>query len=31
MAVSKLSNMINPEVLGAFLDTKLVDAIKLSP
>ena len=31
MAVSKLSNMINPEVLGAFLETKLVDAIKLSP
>ena len=31
MAVSKLSNMINPEVLGAFLETKLVNAIKLSP
>ena len=31
MATTKLSNMINPEVLGAFLETKLVDAIKLSP
>lgn len=31
MALTKLSNMINPEVLGAFLETKLVDAIKLSP
>ena len=31
MAVSKLTNMINPEVLGAFLETKLVHAIKLSP
>ena len=27
MALTKLSNMINPEVLGAFLETKLVDAI----
>ena len=31
MALTQLSNMINPEVLGAFLETKLVDAIKLSP
>lgn len=31
MATTKLSNMINPEVLGAFLETKLVNAIKLSP
>ena len=31
MAITQLSNMINPEVLGAFLETKLVDAIKLSP
>ena len=31
MATTKLTNMINPEVLGAFLETKLVDAIKLSP
>ena len=29
MATTKLSNMINPEVLGAFLETKLVNAIKL--
>ena len=31
MALTKLQNMINPEVLGAFLETKLVNAIKLSP
>ena len=31
MALTQLSNMINPEVLGAFLETKLVNAIKLSP
>ena len=31
MALTKLQNMINPEVLGAFLETKLVHAIKLSP
>ena len=31
MALTQLSNMINPEVLGAFLETKLVSAIKLSP
>ena len=29
--MTKLENLINPEVLGAFLDVKLVDAIKLSP
>lgn len=29
--MTKLGNLINPEVLGAFLDVKLVDAIKLSP
>ena len=31
MALTKLQNVINPEVLGAFLETKLVNAIKLSP
>ena len=31
MAMTKLTDIINPEVLGAFLETKLVDAIKLSP
>lgn len=31
MATTKLQNIINPEVLGAFLETKLVNAIKLSP
>ena len=29
--MTKLENLINPEVLGAFLDVKLVDAIKLAP
>lgn len=28
---TKLSDLINPEVLSAFLETKLVDSIKLSP
>ena len=31
MATTKLQNIINPEVLGAFLETKLVHAIKLAP
>ena len=31
MATTKRNNLIDPEVLGAFLDVKLVDAIKLSP
>lgn len=31
MATTKKTNLIDPEVLGAFLDVKLVDAIKLSP
>ena len=28
---TKLSNLINPQVIGAYLDVKLVDKIKLSP
>ena len=28
---TKLTNLINPEVIGAYLDVKLVDKIKLSP
>lgn len=31
MATTKLANLINPEVLSAFIESKLVDAIKLSP
>lgn len=31
MAITMKNNLIDPEVLGAFLDVKLVDAIKLSP
>ncbi len=31
MATTKLQNLINPEVLSAFLETKMVDAIALSP
>ena len=31
MSTTMRSNLIDPEVLGAFLDVKLVDAIKLSP
>ena len=31
MPATKRTNLIDPKVLGAFLDAKLVDAIKLSP
>lgn len=31
MAITKLENLINPIVLGQYLDQKLIDAIKLSP
>ena len=31
MAQTKLANLINPQVLGAYLDVKLIDAIKLTP
>lgn len=31
MAQTKLSNLVNPQVMGEYLDAKLVDAIKLSP
>lgn len=31
MATTKLTNLINPQVLSQFIDAKLVDAIKLSP
>lgn len=31
MATTKQSNLITPEVLGAYLDVKLIDAIKLTP
>ena len=31
MAQTKLENLINPQVLGAYLDVKLIDAIKLTP
>lgn len=31
MALTKLSNLINPEKLGAFIDAKLTDLIKLAP
>lgn len=31
MATTKLANLINPEVLSAFLESKMIDAIKLSP
>lgn len=31
MATTKLQNLINPEVLGAYLDVKLINAIKLTP
>lgn len=29
--ITKLSNIINPQVMGAFLDKKIVDKIKFSP
>ena len=29
--ITKLSNLINPEVMGTFLDKKMVDLIKFSP
>ena len=28
---TKLNNLIDPEVIGQFLDVKLINAIKLSP
>ena len=28
---TKLNNLLDPQVIGAFLDVKLIDAIKLSP
>lgn len=31
MTITKLSNLINPEVMGTFLDKKMVDLIKFSP
>ena len=31
MALTKLEQLINPQVLGAYLDVKLIDAIKLTP
>lgn len=31
MAITKVENLINPEVMGQYLDIKLIDAIKLSP
>lgn len=31
MPATKRTNLIDPEVLGAYLDVKLIDAIKLSP
>jgi N4-gp56 family major capsid protein len=31
MAITKLSDLINPEVMGNYVDTKMIDAIKLSP
>ena len=31
MATTKLSNLLNPQVVGQYIDTKLVDKIKLSP
>ena len=31
MATTMKNNLIDPEVLGAYLDVKLVDAIKLAP
>lgn len=31
MAMTKLTNLINPEKLGAFIDAKLTDLIKLAP
>lgn len=31
MAVTKRANLIDPQVLGAYLDVKLIDAIKLTP
>lgn len=31
MATTKLSNLLNPEVVASYIDTKLVDKIKLSP
>ena len=31
MATTKLNNLINPERLGAFIDAKLTDLIKLAP
>ncbi len=31
MAQTRLENLINPQVLGAYLDVKMIDAIKLTP
>ena len=31
MAMTKLAQLINPQVLGAYLDVKMIDAIKLTP
>ena len=31
MSTTKLTNLINPEVMASFIDAKLVDAIKLAP
>lgn len=31
MAITNLSNLINPEVMGSFLDKKMIDLIKFSP
>ena len=31
MATTKLSNLLNPEVVAQYIDMKLVDQIKLSP
>ena len=31
MATTKLSNLLNPQVVAEYIDAKLVDKIKLSP
>lgn len=31
MATTKISDLINPIVLGQYLDVKMIDAIKLTP
>ena len=31
MATTKLTNLLNPQVVGEYIDAKLVDKIKLSP